>query len=57
VTKEDKETTSQAVTEDRKHAIDAAIVRIMKARKQLEFQKLVLETSQQLLRLFKPDVK
>eukprot|EP00300_Choanocystis_sp_HF-7_P004185 c13202_g1_i1.p1 GENE.c13202_g1_i1~~c13202_g1_i1.p1 ORF type:complete len:768 (+),score=175.66 c13202_g1_i1:61-2304(+) len=49
--------TNQAVVEDRKHAIDAAIVRIMKMRKQLEFQKLVLETSQQLMRLFQPDVK
>eukprot|EP00301_Raphidiophrys_heterophryoidea_P004822 c1206_g1_i1.p1 GENE.c1206_g1_i1~~c1206_g1_i1.p1 ORF type:complete len:780 (-),score=172.94 c1206_g1_i1:157-2244(-) len=57
LTKEDKDSTTQAVAEDRKHAIEAAIVRIMKSRKQLEFQKLVLETSQQLLRLFKPDVK
>eukprot|EP00298_Acanthocystis_sp_HF-20_P027197 c5211_g1_i1.p1 GENE.c5211_g1_i1~~c5211_g1_i1.p1 ORF type:complete len:741 (+),score=221.74 c5211_g1_i1:107-2329(+) len=57
ISKEDKETTGQAVAEDRKHAIEAAIVRIMKARKQLDFQKLVLETSQQLIRLFKPDVK
>lgn len=57
LTKEDKESTTQTVAEDRKHAIEAAIVRIMKMRKQLEFQKLVLETSQQLLRLFKPDVK
>eukprot|EP00298_Acanthocystis_sp_HF-20_P013093 c20204_g1_i1.p1 GENE.c20204_g1_i1~~c20204_g1_i1.p1 ORF type:complete len:745 (+),score=218.02 c20204_g1_i1:55-2289(+) len=49
--------TQNTVQEDRKHAIEAAIVRIMKARKRLEFQKLVLETSQQLMRYFKPDVK
>lgn len=53
----DNAATKAAVTEDRKHAIEAAIVRIMKARKKLEFQKLVLETSQQLIRLFKPDIK
>ncbi len=56
VSKEDKESATTVVAEDRKHAVDAAIVRIMKMRKTLELQKLILETSQQLLRLFKPDV-
>lgn len=57
VTQEEKETTRQTVDEDRKHAIEAAIVRIMKTRKTLDHQKLVLEASQQLMRHFKPDPK
>jgi len=57
VTQEEKETTRQTVDEDRKHAIEAAIVRIMKTRKSLDHQRLVLEASQQLMRHFKPDPK
>lgn len=45
------------VDKDRRYAIDAAIVRTMKSRKQLEHQKLVLEVVQQLQRMFKPDFK
>jgi len=52
--REDIERTTQ---EDRKHAIEAAIVRIMKARKQLDHQNLVLETIKHLSTHFSPDPK
>merc|ERR1712146_258972 len=57
ITQEEKDSTRQTVDEDRKHAIEAAIVRIMKTRKTLEHQKLILEASMQLMRHFKPDPK
>jgi len=57
ITQEEKDSTRATVDEDRKHAIEAAIVRIMKTRKTLEHQKLILEASNQLLRHFKPDPK
>jgi len=57
ISQEEKNSTMASVDEDRKHAIEAAIVRIMKTRKTLDHQKLVLEASNQLLRHFKPDPK
>jgi len=57
ITQEEKDSTRATVDEDRKHAIEAALVRIMKTRKTLDHQKLVLEASNQLLRHFKPDPK
>jgi len=57
ISQEEKDSTRATVDEDRKHAIEAAIVRIMKTRKTLDHQKLVLEASNQLLRHFKPDPK
>ncbi|KAJ1412646.1 Winged helix-like DNA-binding domain superfamily [Sesbania bispinosa] len=45
------------VDKDRRYAIDAAIVRIMKSRKILGHQQLVLECVEQLGRMFKPDIK
>ncbi|PNX55238.1 cullin-1-like protein [Trifolium pratense] len=42
---------------DRRIAIDAAIVRIMKSRKVLGHQQLVSECVEQLGRMFKPDIK
>merc|ERR1712196_397439 len=57
ITQEEKDSTRATVDEDRKHAIEAAIVRIMKTRKSLDHQKLVLEATMQLMRHFKPDPK
>ncbi|XP_061369357.1 cullin-1-like [Gastrolobium bilobum] len=45
------------VDKDRRYAIDAAIVRIMKSRKVLVHQQLVLECVELLGRMFKPDIK
>ncbi|CAN1834125.1 CUL1 [Linum perenne] len=45
------------VDKDRRYAIDAAIVRIMKSRKVLGHQQLVMECVEQLSRMFKPDIK
>jgi len=57
ITQEEKDSTRATVDEDRKHAIEAAIVRIMKTRKTMDHQKLVLEATTQLMRHFKPDPK
>lgn len=45
----------KTVQEDRRHAIEASIVRIMKARKTLEHRQLIVEVSQHLFQYFKPD--
>ena len=45
ISQEEKDSTRATVDEDRKHAIEAAIVRIMKTRKSLDHQKLVNDTS------------
>ncbi|CBZ34625.1 cullin-like protein-like protein [Leishmania donovani] len=48
---------SKQVEEDRKPAIDGALVRIMKGRRSLDHAELVLECQQQLSSRFLPDVK
>ncbi|KAL6181258.1 hypothetical protein ACLB2K_047913 [Fragaria x ananassa] len=45
------------VDKDRRYAIDAAIVRIMKSRKVFGHQELVIECVEQLRHTFKPDIK
>lgn len=54
-TTKDRENASSAVQEDRKHAMEANIVRIMKARKTLTHMQLMTEVSQQLMTFFSPD--
>ena len=56
-TSEEKKKVLEDVDKDRRHTIDAACVRIMKARKSLKMQELLLEVVQQLNRMFKPDFK
>ena len=54
---DDKKKVMEDVDKDRRYAIDACIVRITKARKQLSLQMLILECVEQLGQMFKPDVK
>lgn len=51
---ERRETRSK-IDEDRKHEIEAAIVRIMKSRKKLCFANIVAEVTEQLKSRFIPD--
>jgi len=53
----DRDDIEKTTMEDRKHSIEAAIVRIMKARKELNHQTLMLETMKQLANHFRPDPK
>lgn len=45
------------VEKDRRHTIDAALVRIMKSRKVLPYQQLIAECVEQMSKMFKPEVK
>ncbi|KFK29755.1 hypothetical protein AALP_AA7G174800 [Arabis alpina] len=47
----------EVVDQDRRYAIEASLVRIMKSRKVLSHQQLVSECVEHLSRMFKPDVK
>ena len=53
---EERRETQKRVDDERGHAIEAAIVRIMKQRKSLSHQQLMTETLQQLSSRFQPDV-
>ncbi|KAK6930135.1 Cullin, N-terminal [Dillenia turbinata] len=53
----DEKKVVEDVDKDRRYAIDASIVRIMKSRKVLGHQQLVMECVEQLGRMFKPDFK
>lgn len=54
---DEKKKVIEDVDKDRRYAIDASIVRIMKSRKVLNHQQLVMECVEQLGRMFKPDFK
>lgn len=54
---EDRRRVVAEVDKDRAHAVDAAIVRVMKARKTLTHAQLTGEVVPQLARMFKPDVR
>jgi cullin 4 len=53
---EESQRTQSAVEGDRKHYLDAAVVRIMKARKQLTYEQIKFETIEAVRRHFVPDV-
>jgi cullin 3 len=55
-TAEERRETQSRVDNERGHAIEAAVVRIMKQRKSLSHQQLMTETLQQLSARFQPDV-
>lgn len=50
---DEKKKVIEDVDKDRRYAIDASIVRIMKSRKVLSYQQLVMECVEQLGRMFK----
>ncbi|UKZ77497.1 hypothetical protein TrVFT333_005219 [Trichoderma virens FT-333] len=54
--KEERKTTEEKNNQTRAHIVDAAIVRIMKARKELNHSQLVSEVLSQLVGRFKPEV-
>lgn len=53
---EESQRTQSGVEGDRKHYLDAAIVRVMKARKQLTYEQIKFETIETVRRHFVPDV-
>jgi cullin 1 len=55
--KQQTASTNKAVEEERKYKIDAAVVRIMKARRRMHINDLMAEVLGQLTKYFKPDPK
>lgn len=55
ISEEEKEAAHETVIEDRRHAIEAAIVRVMKQHKTLEHQMLIMEVSKLCNPVFKPE--
>lgn len=55
ISEEEKEAAHETVVEDRRHAIEAAIVRVMKQYKTLEHQMLVMEVCKLCNPVFKPE--
>ncbi|KAN0123228.1 Cullin-4B [Russula decolorans] len=55
-TPEESQRTQSAVEGDRKHYLDAAIVRVMKTRKQLTYEQIKFETIEAVRRHFVPEV-
>ena len=54
---DEKRRVLEDVDKDRRYAIDAAVVRVMKSRKVLQHSQLVVEVVAQLQRSFKPDFR
>ncbi|XP_050368069.1 cullin-1-like [Argentina anserina] len=54
---DEKKKVTEDVEKERKYVIDAALVRIMKSRKVLGHQKLIMECVEMLQPIFRPDVK
>lgn len=52
----DNQRISGKVEDDRRYAVEAAIIKVMKARRTIEHVNLVAETSKLLSNKFKPDV-
>lgn len=55
ISEEEKEAAHETVVEDRRHAIEAAIVRVMKRHKTLEHQQLIMEVSKLCNPVFQPE--
>jgi len=53
-TEPERNETKRKVDEDRKHEIEACVVRIMKSRKQLNHNQLIAEVVEQLIKRFQP---
>ena len=53
---EETKRTQTLIEGDRKYALDAAIVRIMKGKKQLHYEQLKTETIEAVKNHFKPDI-